>query len=102
MRRPRSPSSASSSTTRRSCCPTTRASAGVSYSGDEHPWPLLAALAGMVTLALVVTAGGYGYHRDELYFLEAGRHLAWGYADQGPFTPLVAHVMQAISPGSLT
>ena len=47
-------------------------------------------------------AGGYGYHRDEPYFLAAGEHLAWGYADQGPLTPLVAHVMDAIAPGSLT
>ena len=44
----------------------------------------LYAIAGAVTLVLVVFAGGYGYHRDELYFLEAGRHLAWSYADQGP------------------
>jgi 4-amino-4-deoxy-L-arabinose transferase-like glycosyltransferase len=51
---------------------------------------------------LIVFAGGYGYHRDELYFLEAGRHLAWGYADQGPLTPLLARAMDELSPGSLT
>ena len=53
-------------------------------------------------MILIVFAGGYGYHRDELYFLEAGRHLAWGYADQGPLTPLLAHLMDELSPGSLT
>jgi hypothetical protein len=60
------------------------------------------AVAAAVSLLLVVFAGAYGYHRDELYFLEAGHHLAWGYADQGPLTPLLAHLMDLLSPGSLT
>lgn len=30
------------------------------------------------------TAGGYGIFRDELYFLDCARHLAWGYVDQPP------------------
>ncbi len=63
--------------------------------------PLLA-LAAVVVLVLVVFGGGYGYHRDELYFLAAGRHLAWAYPDQGPLTPLLAHVMNSTAPGSLT
>ena len=62
----------------------------------------LLGLAAAVAVALIVLAGGYGYHRDELYFLEAGRHLAWAYADQGPLTPLLAHLMDTLSPGSLT
>ena len=62
----------------------------------------LLGLAATVAVALIVLAGGYGYHRDELYFLEAGRHLAWAYADQGPLTPLLAHLMETLSPGSLT
>src|SRR3954466_11980289 len=63
--------------------------------------PLLA-LAASVAVVLIAFAGGYGYHRDELYFLEAGRHLAWSYADQGPLTPLIAHMANGLSPGSLT
>lgn len=53
-------------------------------------------------MVLVVFAGGYGYHRDELYLLVAGDHLDWAYPDQGPLTPLIAHLMNEIAPGSLT
>ncbi len=53
-------------------------------------------------MLLMVFASGYGYHRDELYFLAAGKHLAWAYPDQGPLTPLLARVMDSLAPGSLT
>ena len=31
-------------------------------------------------------AGGYGYFRDELYYIACSDHLAWGYVDQPPLS----------------
>ena len=44
---------------------------------------IAALIAGATTALLVAFSSGYGYHRDELYFLVAGDHLDWAYADQG-------------------
>jgi hypothetical protein len=62
----------------------------------------VAIIAGAVSVVLVAFASGYGYHRDELYFVAAGDHLDWAYADQGPFTPLIARAMTELSAESLT
>jgi hypothetical protein len=32
-------------------------------------------------------AARYGHHRDEYYFIDCGKHLAFGYVDQAPFVP---------------
>lgn len=63
-------------------------------------WPVLAISAG-VGLVLLLTSGRVGYFADELYFLAAGRHLNWEYADQGPLVPLLARAMDTVFPGSL-
>jgi 4-amino-4-deoxy-L-arabinose transferase-like glycosyltransferase len=64
------------------------ASAGVS--------PSAAAIAVLTTVGLLIVSGGYGFHRDELYFIVAGRHPALGYIDQPPFTPLLSAAMTAL------
>ena len=61
----------------------------------------MAVIAGALIALELALAPRYGWHRDELYYLEAGKHLAWGYVDQPPFVPFVARVANAIAPGSL-
>lgn len=58
-------------------------------------------IAGAAMAVLLLFSNRYGYHGDELYFLAAGRHLAWGYADQPPMLPLLARAMDTLFPGSV-
>jgi dolichyl-phosphate-mannose-protein mannosyltransferase len=60
-----------------------------------------AVVAGALGGLLLLLAGRYGYHRDELYFLAAGDHLAWAYPDQGPLVPALARLLDTLAPGSL-
>ncbi len=59
---------------------------------------VLFALGWLVFLTIVdiLATYQYGFHRDELAALDNGRHLAWGYVEYPPFTPLVAHLAQAL------
>jgi 4-amino-4-deoxy-L-arabinose transferase-like glycosyltransferase len=60
---------------------------------------LLVLVAAKVGVTMAV-ADRYGWHRDELYYLASSRHLALGYVDYPPITPMLARLDQAIFPGS--
>jgi hypothetical protein len=52
---------------------------------------------------LIVIASGRlpesGFHGDEMYYVFAGQHPAFGYVDQPPLAPLLAVEMARIVPG---
>jgi hypothetical protein len=58
-------------------------------------------LAIVKLLVHVLTASDYGYFRDELYYMAAGRHLAFGYVDFPPFVALVAAFTRVLLGDSL-
>ena len=62
--------------------------------------PALGAAVGLVGLQLAY-ATGYGFHRDELYFLAESRRLSWGYVSEPPFTPALAWLSRQLFGESL-
>src|SRR5215468_4634603 len=53
-------------------------------------------VGGVVFAVEMALSARYGFHRDELYFLECGRHLQASYVDQPVFVPLLARVSLAL------
>ena len=67
----------------------------------QPPWPGIALIAVAAVAVELAVSARYGYVRDELYFLAAGQHLAFGYVDQPPLTPLLARIAAAPSGNTL-
>ncbi len=49
-------------------------------------------IAAVFAGAELAVSGRYGFLQDELYFIVAGHHLAFGYVDQPPLAPLLTRV----------
>jgi Dolichyl-phosphate-mannose-protein mannosyltransferase len=52
--------------------------------------PIVYAVALATVAAHLAFAHRYGFYRDEFYFIDCAKHLAWGYVDQPPLAPLLA------------
>src|SRR5215469_5405461 len=65
------------------------------------PWLGVGIIAAAAFGIEMAVSGRYGYVRDELYFLSAGHHLAWGYVDQPALTPLLARLSAVLSGNTL-
>lgn len=47
-------------------------------------------------LLLIVFAGNYGIFRDEYYYIEISKRLAWGYVDVQPLSEVILSVSRAL------
>jgi 4-amino-4-deoxy-L-arabinose transferase-like glycosyltransferase len=58
-------------------------------------------LGGLTVLLLLLVIKRYGIFRDELYFIAASDHLAFGYVDFAPLIAWVTHAVRALLGDSL-
>lgn len=63
---------------------------------------ILVYLAAIKVTLHLVTAGRYGYFRDELYYMAAGERLDLGYVDFPPLVAVVARATRGLLGDSLT
>lgn len=61
-------------------------------SWDRASLAVVVGLCVAKALAHLMFVNGYGYHGDELHFIECGRHLAFGYVDHPPLIPWIARL----------
>jgi hypothetical protein len=66
-----------------------------------EPSALLLGLALADFVAHMLVSTNYGYFRDELYYIEAGRHPAFGYVDFPPLIAMVAKFLDLLAGDAL-
>jgi hypothetical protein len=79
---------------------TTMASAS-SRGTSADRWRLPLGFALCTFLLHLAFYRGYGFFRDELYFIDCSEHLDWGYVDQPPGVPLLAWASRHLLGNSL-
>lgn len=52
-------------------------------------------------ILLLIFAGNYGLFRDEYYYIECSKHLAWGYVDQPPLSVFILFISRSLFGESL-
>ena len=63
-----------------------------SVSRSDRVPVLVWVIAAIFVAAELAVSGRYGFQQDELYFIVAGHHLAFGYVDQPPLAPLLTRI----------
>ena len=78
------------------------------FAGEQPSRPAALLLFGGAAVGIIAlhlaTNGTLGFHTDELYYLDCGRHPALGYVDFPPIVPLLARLetgLLGISPWTL-
>jgi 4-amino-4-deoxy-L-arabinose transferase-like glycosyltransferase len=78
-----------------------RREAGSDRQYGEMAWRGVLAVAAVKVALNLVAAPRYGWHRDELYYADTGRHLALGFVDFPSITPLLAALGRVLAGDSL-
>jgi 4-amino-4-deoxy-L-arabinose transferase-like glycosyltransferase len=64
----------------------------VNFSNQNRDLLIILGIAAINLGIHLLTNVQYGFHRDELYFIDCSKHLDLGYADMPPLTPFLARL----------
>ena len=73
----------------------------LSYLHPKNENAPLIYLAILKFIFLLIFAGNYGIFRDEYYYIECSKHLAWGYVDQPPLSIFILFISRTLFGDSL-